>query len=97
MGQIVEYGGIEEKLATIKTDGDLVRSNLEGIDKLIKDSVGDGGGAWSGDSASQFRTSWDELAAELPGFIANVETQASNVQMFLAKTKESDQNGAVEE
>ena len=97
MGQLVEYGGIEEKLATIKLDGETTKTNLDAIDRLIKDSVGEGGGAWSGESASQFRASWDELAAELPGFIANVQTQATNLETMLTKTKASDQNGAVEE
>ena len=97
MGQIIEYGGIEEKLATIKLDGEATQTNLTNIDRLIKESVGDGGGAWSGESASQFRASWDELAAEIPGFIEKVKDKDGNVEMMLAKTKATDQNGAVEE
>ncbi len=95
MGQIIEYGAIEEKLATIKLDGEETRTNLLAIDRLIKDTVGEGGAAWSGESATQFRTSWDELAAELPGFITIVENQATNVQTMLTKTKDTDQNGGV--
>lgn len=95
MGQIVEYGGIEEKLKAIQLDGEQTKSNLENIDKLIQSSVGEGGGAWSGESASQFRASWDELAAELPTFIQKVELQATNVQNLLSQTKAADQNGAV--
>ena len=95
MGQIVDYSGIEAKLRTIQLDGEQTKSNLDGIDKLIQASVGPGGAAWSGESATQFRNSWDGLAAELPTFIDNVEKQAFNVQTMLTQTKAADQNGAV--
>ena len=97
MGQIIEYSGIEEKLATIRLDGESTQTNLNAIERLIKDSVGEGGAAWSGESASQFRSSWDELAAEIPGFIDKVKAQAANVELMLEKTKATDQNGAVKE
>jgi uncharacterized protein YukE len=95
MGQIVEYGGIEAKLKTIQLDGEQTKTNLDGIDKLIQLSVGPGGAAWDGESASQFKASWDELSAELPLFIDSVEKQALNVQTMLTHTKEADQNGTV--
>lgn len=95
MGQIVDYSGIEGKLKSIQLDGEQTKTNLDGIDKLIQLSVGPGGAAWDGESATEFKNSWDELAADLPLFINNVEKQALNVQTMLTQTKEADQNGGV--
>jgi len=90
MGQIIEYGEIEEKLSKIVTDGENTKLNLDGINSLIQQSVGADGVAWSGESATAFRNSWDELASEIPEFIQTVENQATNVQGMLTKTKETD-------
>ena len=90
MGQLVDYDTIKTKLSTIENDGEATKTNLEAMDNLIQDAVGNGGKAWSGESAAAFRASWDNLAADLPEFITTVQNQARNVDSMLVKTQESD-------
>ena len=90
MGQFIDYDSIKTKLNTIEKDGEATKTNLEAIDNLIQDSVGNGGKAWSGESATAFRASWDNLAADLPDFITTVQNQARNVESMLGKTQETD-------
>ena len=99
MGQIIDYDSIKTKLDTIKSDGDATKTNLEAMDNLIQDSVGNGGKAWSGESAAAFRASWDNLAAELPDFITTVQNQALNIESMLEKTQQTDtaSGGTVQE
>ena len=90
MGQFIDYESIKSKLDTIVKDGESTKTNLEGMDSLIQDAVGNGGRAWSGESAAAFRTSWDNLAASLPEFITTVQNQAHNVDSMLVKTQATD-------
>lgn len=90
MGQLIDYDSIKTKLDTITKDGEATKTNLEAMDNLIQDSVGNGGKAWSGESAAAFRASWDNLAADLPDFITTVQNQARNIENMLEKTHESD-------
>ena len=90
MGQIIEYSEIEAKLSTITNDGEATKMNLEGINRLIESAVGPDGYAWSGEAATAFKNSWDELAAGIPDFITTVQNQAANIQSMLTKTKETD-------
>ena len=92
MGQFVEYDGIDKKLSKIIGISETSKASLTGIDSLIQESVGENGVAWSGDSASAFRTSWDELSAEIPKFIQTIENQVFNIQQMLELTKQSDNN-----
>ncbi len=99
MGQLIDYESIKGKLNTIVKDGEETKNNLNSMDALIQDSVGNGGRAWSGESASAFRASWDNLASELPDFITTVENQARNIDSMLVKTQATDttEEGVVNE
>ena len=90
MGQIIDYESIKAKLDTIVKDGEATKSNLNAMDSLIQQAVGNGGSAWSGESAVAFRSSWENLASELPDFITTVENQARNIDNMLIKTQETD-------
>ena len=93
---IIEYDEIEEQINTLKSACEDTKTCLDSINKEITDSVGANGAVWSGDSAVEFRNSWDALAEELPTFITYVDTQVKNVQSMLSKTKETDQDGKVD-
>ena len=90
MGQLIDYDTIKSKLDTVEKDGEATKTNLEAMDKLIQEAVGNGGKAWSGESAAAFRASWDNLAADLPAFITTVQNQARNIDSMLVKTQETD-------
>ena len=90
MGQLIDYDTIKTKLDTVEKDGEATKTNLEAMDRLIQESVGNGGKAWSGESASAFRASWDNLAADLPTFITTVQNQARNIDSMLVKTQATD-------
>ena len=93
---ILNFEEISERLNTIQTACEDTKSSLNAMDNEIKNSVGADGAAWSGNAAEQFRTSWDELAEELPTFITYVNNQAKNIEMMLSKTKVNDENGIVQ-
>lgn len=93
---IIDYEGIKEQLNVIEGACEDTQASLSAIDNEIKNSVGEDGAAWSGASASEFRNSWDGLAAELPTFITYVNNQAKNIEMMLAKTQATDESGSVE-
>ncbi len=90
MGQFIDYESIKAKLDTIVNDGEAIKTNLNAMDLLIQETVGNGGTAWSGESASAFRSSWEGLAAELPDFVTTVQNQARNVDSMLVKTRDTD-------
>ena len=93
---IIEYEEIREQLNIIQTACEDTKASLDAIDNEIKNSVGADGAAWSGNSATEFRNSWDGLAEELPTFIAYVNTQARNIDMMLTKTQATDEQGSVQ-
>lgn len=93
---IIEFEEIKDQLSIIEKACDDTKASLDAIDKEIKNSVGDAGAAWEGNSATEFRTSWDGLAEELPTFITYVNNQAKNIEMMLTKTQATDEAGAVE-
>lgn len=93
---IIEYEEIKEQLKVIEKACEDTKVSLNSIDMEIKNSVGADGAAWAGASASEFRNSWDGLAEELPTFITYVNTQAKNIDMMLAKTQATDDDGAVQ-
>ncbi len=90
MGQFIDYESIKAKLDTIVNDGEAIKTNLNAMDLLIQETVGNGGTAWSGESASAFRSSWEGLADELPDFVTTVQNQARNVDSMLVKTRDTD-------
>ena len=92
---IIEYEEIKEQLRVIQEACEETKSSLDAIDNEIKTSVGAGGAAWDGQAAIEFRNSWDNLAAELPTFIAYVNTQAKNIDTMLVKTQATDEGGTV--
>lgn len=93
---VIEYEEIREQLNIIEKACEDTKLSLDSIDREIKDSVGADGAAWSGASATEFRTSWDGLAEELPTFISYVNTQVKNIESMLSKTEATDEAGSVE-
>lgn len=93
---VIEYEEIREQLSIIQKACEDTKISLDFIDREIKDSVGADGAAWSGKSATEFRTSWDGLAEELPTFISYVNTQVRNIESMLSKTEAADESGTVE-
>lgn len=90
---ILNFEEIKEQLGVIEKSCEETQTSLKAIDTEIKQSVGADGAAWSGNSANEFRTSWDNLADELPTFINYVNTQAKNIEMMLTKTQATDETG----
>ncbi len=94
---LVSYSELESQLSTLIQSAEDTKTNLEAMDTLIDNYVGPAGSAWSGDSATAFKTSWDGLAEEIPDFITTVENQGNNLKMMLDKTKavDTDADGRV--
>ena len=93
---ILDYAGVIEKLNTIKTACADTESALSAMNTEITTAVGPSGTAWQGDSANQFLTSWNELAAAIPSFVQSVNTQATNIETALTTSQNADQGGSVE-
>lgn len=89
-GQRLSYSDVQEALEKVMQAGDTTEKNLKAIDKLMDESVGDGGYVWSGEAADSFKSSWGELAQELPKFIQNVRTQADNIRSAKEITESND-------
>ena len=90
---ILNFEEIKEQLGVIENSCEETQASLKAIDTEIKQSVGADGAAWAGNSANEFRASWDDLADELPTFISYVNTQAKNIEMMLTKTEATDETG----
>ena len=88
--ELIKINEIEKKLKSIILDEELVKKNLEGMNSLIEEAVGDHGSAWRGEAATSFRKSWDVLADDIPSFIDTVKIQATNLETLLQELKKTE-------
>lgn len=92
----IEYSGLSSKLGEINQLSDQVSASLNGINDLIDQTVNSGAGIWDGESATQFKTGWVELADDFNTFITAFKKQAMNVSSLLSKTSAADESGNIE-
>jgi uncharacterized protein YukE len=88
--QQLNYPAVKEKLDKIVSNGESLRQNFRAMDVLIQNSVGEGGVAWTGRSASGYANSWDELREEIPKFIDAIDKQVENIDAVLLLTSKTD-------
>ena len=61
----VKYEEIKNKLNELKEVTERVEKNLTNMDSLITETVGQNIGVWDGESANQFRASWNNISNEI--------------------------------
>lgn len=79
----VQYDAITGKMNDIRGYTSDADKNLKAIDTLIDETVGASGSAWAGESAVQFKKTWDGLAENFTSFVADFNQQATNIQTLL--------------
>ena len=74
---------LQEKLNKIKEVSERMKNSLNNINSLITETVGQNVGVWDGESASDFRTSWDQLSNDIPSYIKILQTQINNLEIVI--------------
>ena len=67
-----------------------VETNLNNMNSLITETVGQNIGVWDGESANQFRSSWTNIENEIPSYVEIFQNQISNIQIMLEKINQND-------
>lgn len=90
----LNYSAAQASLNNLKQLAETVRSNLVGMNTLIRDNVNSNVGVWDGQSAAAFTGRWDELSNDIPKFCTYLENQADNLAEFLKQISIADETDA---
>lgn len=80
---------LQENINKLKELTERMESSLNNIDTLITETVGQNIGVWDGNSATEFRTSWNTLSNDIPSYIEILQTQINNIEIMKSNTQQA--------
>ena len=85
---IIDTENINKKVIEIKNLTDKVATNFDNFNTMIEEMVDTGIGVWDGESAHNYKISWQNFSQKIPTFVTAFETQINNLQVLLEKNNE---------